>query len=101
MPADRTRTSSSAWPGVGSGCSATVMAQSTMVAARTIGQARRMGALDGKVAVVTGGASGIGLATARRLTDEGARVVVADLAEGPAGDAFVRADVGKPEDWGA
>ncbi|WP_414690056.1 3-oxoacyl-ACP reductase [Nocardioides sp.] len=35
--------------------------------------------LVGRVAVVTGGASGIGLATVRRLASEGARVVVADL----------------------
>jgi meso-butanediol dehydrogenase/(S,S)-butanediol dehydrogenase/diacetyl reductase len=34
---------------------------------------------DGKVAVITGGASGIGLATARRLHAEGAAVVIADL----------------------
>ena len=34
--------------------------------------------LQGKVAVVTGGASGIGAAIARRYADEGARVVVAD-----------------------
>jgi len=34
--------------------------------------------LQGSVALVTGGASGIGLATARRLAAEGARVVVAD-----------------------
>lgn len=40
-----------------------------------------MGALDGKVALVTGGASGIGLATVRRLADAGARVCVLDLAE--------------------
>ena len=38
-----------------------------------------MGALEGKVAVVTGGASGIGLASARRLTAEGATVVVVDV----------------------
>lgn len=35
--------------------------------------------LDGRVAVVTGGAGGIGLATARRLAAEGAKVVIADL----------------------
>jgi NAD(P)-dependent dehydrogenase (short-subunit alcohol dehydrogenase family) len=34
----------------------------------------------GKVAIVTGAASGIGLATARRFSKEGARVVIADLA---------------------
>ena len=64
----------------------------------------------GKVAVVTGAAAGIGAATARRLADEGAAVVVADIAErgketsdlivadgGRA--AFVRADVAGEEDW--
>ena len=35
--------------------------------------------LQDRVAVVTGAASGIGLATARRFTDEGARVVAVDL----------------------
>ena len=34
--------------------------------------------LQGRVAVVTGGASGIGIATVRRLAAEGAKVVVAD-----------------------
>lgn len=37
--------------------------------------------LDGKVAIVTGGASGMGRATVMRFLDEGARVVVADLNE--------------------
>ena len=39
------------------------------------------GRLDGKVAVVTGGASGIGRATTELFVAEGARVVVADLQE--------------------
>jgi NAD(P)-dependent dehydrogenase (short-subunit alcohol dehydrogenase family) len=38
-----------------------------------------MGELTGKVAIVTGGASGIGRATAELFTDQGANVVVADV----------------------
>ena len=38
-----------------------------------------MGRLDGKIAIITGAASGIGAATARRMAAEGARTVVADL----------------------
>jgi len=37
------------------------------------------GRIDGRVAVVTGGCSGIGLATVRRFADEGAKVVIGDL----------------------
>ena len=37
------------------------------------------GRLDGKVAVVTGGCSGIGLATVNRFVEEGARVLVGDI----------------------
>lgn len=39
------------------------------------------GRLDGKVAIVTGGASGIGRACALRFAEEGARIVIGDLDE--------------------
>jgi NAD(P)-dependent dehydrogenase (short-subunit alcohol dehydrogenase family) len=43
-----------------------------------------MGKLEGRVAVVTGGASGMGAETVRRFVREGARVVIADLLDAKA-----------------
>lgn len=63
--------------------------------------------LQGKVALVTGGNSGIGLASAKRLHEEGARVVIAGRNQKTLDDAVkqlgsdvlaIRADVSKAED---
>ena len=64
-----------------------------------------MRGLDGKVAVVTGAASGIGAEAARRLAEEGVRVVVADLSDDAGKEVadqvdglYVRSDVTSPAD---
>ena len=53
-----------------------------------------MNRLDGKVCLITGGASGIGRGCARKLAAEGARVVVAD--RDVHGGAAVAAELGAP-----
>jgi NAD(P)-dependent dehydrogenase (short-subunit alcohol dehydrogenase family) len=63
---------------------------------------------DGRIALVTGGAAGIGAATARRLAELGATVVVADVDEeggrklaAQVGGAFVNLDVTSRQSWAA
>ncbi len=69
-----------------------------------------MGQLEGKVVWVTGASRGMGENHARRLVEEGARVLLTDLAEEEGrevarglGEAalFVRQDVAQPADWDA
>ena len=66
-----------------------------------------MGRVDNKVAIITGAASGLGLASARRLAEEGATVVMADinaeLGEAAAaqinGASFAALDVTREAPW--
>ncbi len=63
-----------------------------------------MGLLEGRQAIVTGGGSGIGRATCRRMAEEGAQVAVLDL-DGPSAEKVAEeigglgfeADVGDPD----
>ncbi|HUI02683.1 MAG TPA: SDR family oxidoreductase [Acidimicrobiales bacterium] len=64
------------------------------------------GPLEGKIALITGGASGIGLASARLLAGAGARVLVVDAngdgarrAADALGGAGLRADVSQVPEW--
>ena len=66
-----------------------------------------MGRLDGKIAVITGGSTGMGLATAARFVREGAQVVITGrdqaaldkaVADIGAGAEAVRGDIGKLAD---
>jgi 3(or 17)beta-hydroxysteroid dehydrogenase len=66
-----------------------------------------MGRVEGKVALVTGGASGIGKATARMLAREGASVAITDISESAgtaaaseiAGAIFIKHDVSSEQQW--
>lgn len=67
-----------------------------------------MGRLAGKVALITGAAGGQGAAAARRFAEEGARVVLADVADEPGkaladelAAAYRHLDVSEEDDWTA
>src|SRR6516225_1838161 len=55
--------------------------------------------VEGKVAIVTGGASGIGAACATTLAREGAKVVVDRIASADGNAIFLHQDVSTEESW--
>lgn len=64
--------------------------------------------LQGKVAIITGAASGFGRGIATKFAQEGAKVIVADLSEeagtqvaSELGGTFIRTDVTQKADWEA
>ena len=68
----------------------------------------RAGRVAGKRILVTGGAGGLGAACARRLSEEGALVIIADLLDGAGeqlaeelGGHYRRLDVSSEEGWSA
>src|SRR6185437_4975345 len=86
-----------AWRSRHLGCSRLMFTSRAMRPEQT--ERKRMASdFTGLVAIVTGGASGIGAAIARRLSADGARVAVFDLAShAPAADLAVRVDVSDDE----
>jgi NAD(P)-dependent dehydrogenase (short-subunit alcohol dehydrogenase family) len=53
--------------------------------------------IEGKTALITGGGSGLGAATARMIAAAGGRPVVADLKSGDDSGAFIATDVTRPD----